>query len=273
MSYQTKQISDKEKIEIMQHYLGGGEVEYREFDEKDWCVVKPSWAWNDCFYRKKIYKYPLYFEYSNVNDSESEKFIVEFTGLTEGTVVQITDCDWSLGHHDDEWFPHTDKDFWREVQKPKYSETQTKYMHNNYICVGNAWIGVNNWVEIKYPTFQESGIIAYKFIHIRHKDVLEAYLKDSNSVIEWNPIGFGFTYLEEDFLESYDETNDYRIKEQEPESQIVYECHRTDKKTGESEICTKLLTDNMLKILQEDDRTQYTYHKTGRSFEIKLGDK
>lgn len=35
MSSQAKQISDKEKIEIMQHYLDGGEVEYREFDEKD----------------------------------------------------------------------------------------------------------------------------------------------------------------------------------------------------------------------------------------------
>ena len=57
------------------------------------------------------------------------------------------------------------------------------------------------------------------------------------------------------------------------ESQIVYECYRTDKKTRESEICTKLLTDKMLKILENENRTQYTYHKTGRSFEIKLGDK
>ena len=78
-----KQISDKEKIEIMQHYINGGEVECK-FDDNGWSVVQPSWAWADCFYRKRIYDYPLYFEY---DDKDSEKFIVEFTGLSEGTVV------------------------------------------------------------------------------------------------------------------------------------------------------------------------------------------
>lgn len=270
MSYQTKQISDKEKIEIMQHYLGGGEVEYREFDEKDWCVVKPSWAWNDCFYRKKIYEYPLYFEYSNVNDSESEKFIVEFTGLTEGTVVQITDSAWEIDHFDNEWYPHTDKDFWKEVDKPKelneIDNLKSKFQTGNYIC-----LGVSKCVKIQYPIFQEKCIIDYKLIHKKHVVVLDAYLKDKNIEIEYCSTCNGWITIDGDFLLNYDELEHYRIKE--PESQIVYECYRTDKKTGESEICTKLLTDNMLKILQEDDRTQYTYHKTGRSFEIKLGDK
>lgn len=218
MSYQAKQISDKEKIEIMQHYLDGGEVEYREFDEKDWCVVKPSWAWNDCFYRKRVLSEEL-----------------------------------------------------SAIQK-----LQEQFQTGNYICVGERWFGVSDWSIIEHPTFNElynftSDIINYKLIHKKHGWVLEAYLKDSNSVIEWNPTGFGFTYLEEDFLETYNEINNYRLKPK--ESQIVYECFRTDKKTGESEICTKLLTDNMLKMLLDEDRTQYTYHKTGRSFEIKLGDK
>ena len=180
-----KQISDKEKIEIMQHHLDGAEIECKVFHGTEWSVVQPSWAWNDCFYRKRIYDYPLYFEFTNVCDSDSEKFIVEFTGLTEGTIVQKTDSDWEIGHFDNEWIPHTDKDFWKEVDKPK---------------------------EL-----------------------------------------------------------DERIKK--PGTQIVYECYRTDKKTGESEIISKLLTDKMLKILENENRTQYTYHKTGRSFEIKLGDK
>lgn len=170
-------ISDAEKIEIMQHYLDGGEVECK-FDEEDWCVVQPSWAWNDCFYRKRIYNYPLYFEFTNVHDNESEKFIVEFTGLNEGTVVQKTYSVWEIGYFDDAWFPHTNKDYWKEVDKPK--------------------------------------------------ELLE------------------------------------------PESQIVYEVYRTNKKTGASKILNELLTDNMLKTLENDARTKNTYHKTGRQFEIKL---
>ena len=102
-----KQISDKEKIEIMQHHLDGGEIEYKVFHGTDWSVVQPSWAWADCFYRKRIYDYPLYFGITNVRDSDSEKFIVEFTGLTEGTIVQKTDSDWEIGHFDNEWIPHT----------------------------------------------------------------------------------------------------------------------------------------------------------------------
>ena len=100
---QIKQISDKEKIEIMQHHLDGAEIECKVFHGTDWSVVQDSWDWNDCFYRKKNYEYPLYFEYSNVNDSESEKFIVEFTGLTEGTVVQKTYSNWNIGHFDNAW--------------------------------------------------------------------------------------------------------------------------------------------------------------------------
>lgn len=187
MSNQTNQISDKEKIEVMQHYIDGGEIESKHLASDEWFnCAGPSWNWSEGDYRKRVYNYPLYFEFTNVHDSDSEKFIVEFTGLTEGTVVQKTDSDWEIGHFDNTWFPHTDKNFWKEVDKPK-------------------------------------------------------------------------------------ELDQYRIKK--PESQIVYECYRTNKKTGESEMLTKLLTDDMLNILQEDERTQYTYHKTGRSFEIKLGDK
>lgn len=272
MSSQAKQISDKEKIEIMQHYLDGGEIECK-FDEKDWHVVKPDWAWNNCFYRKRIYNYPLYFEFNNKNDTDSEKFIVEFTSLREGTVVQKTYRVWVMGHFDDAWFPHTDKDFWKEVNKPVTHNLNEKFETGDYICLGKKWLGVEVWAKIKSPdTFYETpGFTDFTLIHKRHSDLLEAYLKDRSVEVERRTVLQEPKWMKVSFLETYDETNDYRIKE--PESQIVYECYRTDKKTGESEILPKLLTDNMLKILEEDDRTQYTYHKTGRSFEIKLGDK
>lgn len=275
-----KQISDKEKIEIMQHYLNGGEIECK-FDDKDWSVVKPSWAWNDCFYRKKIYNYPLYFEYTDVHDEESEKFIVEFTGLNEGTVVQKTYSDWEIGHFDNIWMPHTNKDLWKEVDKPKelnkICNLKNKFETGNYICLCNLWLGVNKWIIADFPTFEErnsfkTDIIGYKLIHKKHTDILDAYLKDDNVEIEYETNnGFGFTYLEEDFLETYNEINQYRIKK--PESHIVYECYRTNKQTGETEILSKLLTDNMLKILENEQRAQHTYHKTGRQFEIKLRNK
>ena len=271
---QIKQIPDEEKIEIMQHYINGGEVECKVFpgtDWSDWSVVQPSWAWNDCFYRKRIYDYPLYFEY----DKDSEKFIVEFTGLSEGTVVQKTYSNWNIGHFDNEWYPHTDKDFWKEVDKPKelneIDNLKSKFQTGNYICVGNKWFGVSKWVKIQYPILQEKVIIDYKLIHKKHVVVLDAYLKDKNIEIEYCSTCNGWITIDGDFLLNYDELEHYRIKE--PESQIVYECYRTDKKTRESEIISKLLTDKMLKILENENRTQYTYHKTGRSFEIKLGDK
>lgn len=271
-----KQISDKEKIEIMQHYLNGGEIECK-FDDKDWSVVQPSWAWNDCFYRKRVYNYPLYFEFTNVHDTESEKFIVEFTDLTEGTVIQKTYSNWEIGHYDNVWFPHTDKDFWKEVDKPKeltvFNEIcnlKSKFETGNYICAGKAWFGVSKWVRIEYPTFQEKGIIDYKLIHKKHTDILDAYLKDNNVQIEYETNN-GWITVDNDFIMDYDELDQYRIKK--PESDIVYECYRTNKQTGETEILSKLLTDNMLKILENEQRAQYTYHKTGRQFEIKLRNK
>lgn len=265
-------ISDAEKIDIMQHYIDGGEIESKYLASDEWFnCAGPSWNWSEGDYRKRIYNYPLYFECILY----SSKFIVEFTGLTEGTVVQTTYSSLQIGYFEEAWQPHTDKNIWREVQKPKeldiLEHLKLKFSTGDYICIGNSWFDVDKWVKKLHPSFKEKSIIEYKLIHKKHEDILNAYLKDKNVQIEWKWTGFGFTYLEEDFLETYDETNHYRIKE--PKKQIVHECYRTNKKTGESEMLTKLLTDDMLNILQEDERTQYTYHKTGRSFEIKLGDK
>ena len=90
--------------------------------------------------------------------------------------MQKTYSVWEIGYFDDAWLPHTNKDLWKEVDKPK---------------------------ELT-------------------------------------------------------------------ETQIVYEVYRTNKKTGKSQILSRLLTDDMLKILEDENRPKNTYKKTGRQFEIKL---
>ena len=44
----------KEQIEIMTHYLNGGEVECVEKGNDNWEIAtKPLWNWDDCEYRIK----------------------------------------------------------------------------------------------------------------------------------------------------------------------------------------------------------------------------
>ena len=272
---QIKQISDEEKIEIMQHYLNGGEIESKSI-ECDWRhAVNPSWSWSDKQqYRKRIYNYPLYFEYNDIGDDRSEKFIVEFTGLTKGTVVQITNSKWEIGHFDDSWYPHTDKNLWKEVETPKLIEKQklaSKYLNGNYICVARVWFGTGSWRKLDPARLNETYVIDYKFIHKKDEHILDAYLKDKSVQIEFNSIFRGWT-LDNDFIANYDVFYQYRMALR-TEAKIVYEVYRVNKKTSESEILNKLLTENMLKILEDENRCEYTYHKTGRQFEIKLGDK
>lgn len=272
-----KQISDKEKIEIMQHYLNGGEIECKLHDEDNedyWTIIDPSWNWADYLYRKRIYNYPLYFEFTNVHDTESEKFIVEFTGLTEGTVIQKTYSEWEIGHFDNVWFSHTDKDFWKEVENPIEEEFQEKLKYlkeiqqtfetGEYICI--YYTMDKKWMVVNKPLFGTPG--QYKLIHKKHEDILNAYLEDNNIKIERRTVLESPKWIKVNFIETYDSTDDYRIKE--PESQIVYEVYRTNKKTGASKLLGELLTDSMIKTLENDARTQNTYHKTGRQFEIKL---
>jgi hypothetical protein len=266
-------ISDKEKIEIMQHFIDGGEIEGKFTVNAPWRVfVKPSWDWRNCFFRKRVYNYPLYFEYTDIDDPRSEKFIVEFAGLTEGIVVQKTYSNWELGHEDDEWIPHTDKNLWREVPNPFKKKLEQleilkeKFTTGDYICV---WQYSDSGIVISdNPIWGTDG--DYILIHKRHEDVLKVYLKDRNIEIECNPTGFGFISIKCDFLVSYDEDLDYRIKK--PETQIVYECYRIEKKTGECNILGTLYTDSDLYKTRLQYEKHYTYHKTGRSFEIKLGD-
>lgn len=269
-----KQISDKEKIEIMQHFINGGEVEYQPSVTDNWYdIVEPTWNWYACNYRKKIYTYPLYFEYIW---ERGDTFFVEFDSLDSGTVIRVDSGKYKVGDWYEIWYPHTDISKWKQVENPieKYFQSKLKYLDEikqkfltgNYICI---WKMEDDIQISPNPIWGTDG--EYKLIHKRHEDILSEYLKDNNIEIERRTALESPEWVETKFIENYDSTNDYRIKK--PESKIVHEVYRVSKIEDKQELLKELMSDNMLKILQDDDRTQYTYHKTGRSFEIKLRDK
>ena len=70
----------------------------------------------------------------------------------------------------------------------------------------------NNWIKIFSPDFDERN--KYQLIHIKHKDILEAYLADNSVEIEGLlPITNGWWTLIPDFIETYCPDFEYRLKE------------------------------------------------------------
>ena len=64
----------KEQIEIMTHYLNGGEVECTEKGNDNWEIVtKPLWNWDDYDYRIKEQKQKV----------TIEKWLCEYVGCEE----------------------------------------------------------------------------------------------------------------------------------------------------------------------------------------------
>ena len=73
----------KEQIEIMTHYLNGGEVECVEKGNKNWEIVtKPLWNWDDSEYRIKPEKQKVTIEKWLIKDvNSSEHFIMESSSI------------------------------------------------------------------------------------------------------------------------------------------------------------------------------------------------
>ena len=69
----------KEQIEIMTHYLNGGEIECVEKGNDNWEIVtKPLWNWDDCEYRIKETKPKVTIEKWLIKDiNNGEYFIME----------------------------------------------------------------------------------------------------------------------------------------------------------------------------------------------------
>ena len=67
----------KEQIEIMTHYLNGGEVEYVERDYVNWeRVIKPIWDWDSFDYRIAHSKQKVTIEKWLIEENDI-KFVVE----------------------------------------------------------------------------------------------------------------------------------------------------------------------------------------------------
>ena len=71
----------KEQIEIMTHYLNGGEIECVEKGNKNWEIVtKPLWNWDDFTYRIKEQKQKVTIEKWLIEENDI-KFVVETSDI------------------------------------------------------------------------------------------------------------------------------------------------------------------------------------------------
>ena len=72
----------KEKIEVMEHYENGGEVEYVETGFDGWEVAShPTWNWYDYEYRIRHFKQKV----------TIEKWLIEYDNIK--VVVEASDID------------------------------------------------------------------------------------------------------------------------------------------------------------------------------------
>ena len=74
----------KEQIEIMTHYLNGGEVEFKKKDEDDtkWRIPFPTWNWDDFEYRiKPKQKQKVTIEKWLCRDRKNDYIVVETSSI------------------------------------------------------------------------------------------------------------------------------------------------------------------------------------------------
>ena len=77
----------KEQIEIMTHYLNGGEVECVEKGNDNWEIVtKPLWNWDDCEYRIKEPKRKVIIEKWLMQNTIDKEYRIFETSLVDKVV-------------------------------------------------------------------------------------------------------------------------------------------------------------------------------------------
>ena len=106
------------------------------------------------------------------------------------------------------------KTLWHKVEeKTELDLMKEKFASGDYICISHV---SDKWKTNKRPAFIEIG--SYKLIHKKHKDVLDTYLADNSVDIEVCGTYYGAEYTdlfeigESDFIDSYNENWEYRIK-------------------------------------------------------------
>ena len=78
----------KEQIEIMTHYLNGGEIECVEKGNDNWEIVtKPLWNFDDFEYRIKPEKQKVTIEKWLCSDKQGGLVVIETTNIEEYTYI------------------------------------------------------------------------------------------------------------------------------------------------------------------------------------------
>lgn len=112
------------QIEVMQHFLKGGEVEYNHKKEIYWYETKtPSWDWHTNNYRIKQHniKYPVYAKLKKV----SHTLIIKFTSEKDGVVIEDASNEYYVGHISRDWVPVYNDAVWEIL--PDYEELTLYY--------------------------------------------------------------------------------------------------------------------------------------------------
>lgn len=114
-------------IDTMNHFKNGGEVEDKAKNVliDKWTTNKdPDWNWEVFDYRKKEYKYPIWFE--NIQDPT---VLVKFTGLNTGVLLRCRSDFYNADKIDIEcsdWTSHTVYKVWKQVDEPNLTDKEEK---------------------------------------------------------------------------------------------------------------------------------------------------
>jgi hypothetical protein len=92
----------------------------------------------------------------------------------------------------------------------KLKELDEKYSTGNYICVVENRFGGTGYFIKENDEFKENW--NYTLIHIKHKEILEAHLNNSSVAIVIL-VQDSVYQMNLDFIETYDERNNYKIME------------------------------------------------------------
>lgn len=117
-------IELENKIEVMQHFLNGGEIEFALIGGTNWNKASmPIWDWSKFVYRIKEeeVKYPIYAKRNNVKQT----LIVKFTAEKTGEVIEDTSGEYYIGYSATDWIPVYNDAVWEVL--PDYEELTLYY--------------------------------------------------------------------------------------------------------------------------------------------------
>lgn len=109
----------KEKIEVMQHFENGGEIQFSTRKSESYAnATNPLWDWHAYDYRiKPQYIYPLYLE-CIAEDDDNFRAIARFDSINAGEIVNGSRTGVKTGYKFKDWSCHTNTELWKQVEKP-----------------------------------------------------------------------------------------------------------------------------------------------------------